>query len=62
MRHTPANEDKIEKLEAMKDTFTYLLYNNVCRSLLDEHKMLFSFSMTAQILFERKEMDRAEFN
>lgn len=38
-----------------------MLYENVCRSLFEAHKLLFSCMLTVKILFGDKNMDEAEW-
>jgi dynein heavy chain len=40
--------------------FTRLLYKNVCRSLFEKDKLLFSFLMCLKIMEEMKELDPIE--
>lgn len=45
----------------MNTYFTYSLYENVCRSLFEKHKLLFSFLLTIKILQGDHKMDNAEW-
>ena len=56
-RNIPCFFDNVKNLN---DHFTMSLYENVCRSLFEAHKLLFSFKMTVNILFGREEMDADE--
>jgi dynein heavy chain len=50
-----------ERIVLINDFFSFSLYSNVCRSLFERHKLLFSFLMCARILMERNEIDMDEW-
>ncbi len=57
----PAPGDLKKRLENLNDAFTYILYENVCRSLFEKHKLLFSFMLCIKILQSRDLVDGNEW-
>ncbi|XP_045521817.1 dynein axonemal heavy chain 1-like [Pieris brassicae] len=62
MAETEPNEDIIERVEIIIEHFTFILYQNVCRSLFERHKLLFAFLLCARILLDRGTIRFTEFN
>ena len=55
------SEDISTRLKNLEEHFTYSLYKNVCRSLLEKDKLLFSFLLTIKIMSSKGEIDPAEW-
>eukprot|EP00741_Cyanophora_paradoxa_P012299 tig00000169_g11885.t1 len=55
------SEDFDTRVKALNDAATYSLYTNVCRSLFEKHKLLFSFLLCVRILQGDGRIDPAEW-
>ena len=54
--------DDIEKrAQNINDYFTFSLFTNVCRSLFEKHKLLFSFLLIIRILMDDEKVDLDEW-
>ncbi|KAK7201712.1 dynein heavy chain [Novymonas esmeraldas] len=55
------SDDLAQRLENLKEYFTYSFYQNVSRSLFEKHKLMFSFYLCVGLLDQRGQIDAAEF-
>jgi len=57
-----ANSSQIEtRVANLNDTFTFSVYRNVCRSLFERHKLLYSFILCIKILQGEGVIDATEY-
>lgn len=61
VQNSPTSNEHEQRLINLNTYFTYSLYENVCRSLFEKHKLLFSLLLCNKILSARGEMDSEEW-
>ena len=60
-RNSKPNADVPTRLKILEDYFTYALFSNVCRSLFEKDKLLFSFTLCVAILEGQAQMNMEEY-
>lgn len=61
VRDSQASEDVAERVSILNEYQTLALYQNICRSLFERHKLLFSLLLCMKILFGDNKIDQAEW-
>jgi dynein heavy chain len=61
IRNSPPAEDYNQRMQNLNAFFTYSVYKNVCRSLFEVHKPLFSLLLTIKIMQGDNNVDAAEW-
>ncbi|XP_036135820.1 dynein heavy chain 3, axonemal [Molossus molossus] len=57
LAHSRKSEELEQRIEYIIEYFTLSIYNNVCRSLFEKDKLLFSLLLTIGILKEKKQIN-----
>lgn len=61
IRLADPSDDIETRLSNLNDFFTYYVYTNICRSLFEKHKLIFSFLLTVRILQGNHAIDHLEW-
>lgn len=58
--NSPKSQEYTHRIKFLNDYFTLHLYENICRSLFEKHKLMFSLKITINILAGAGKMDQQE--
>lgn len=58
---TGKSKDITKRVEVLNNTFTYNVYSNVCRSLFEKDKLMFSFILCTKMMISKKLLDEKAY-
>ena len=58
----PTQQSIKERVKSLIKYFNYSLYSNVCRSIFEKDKLLFSFLLTMSIKMSEGKLGKVQFN
>jgi dynein heavy chain len=61
IRLSEASDEMEQRLTNLNEFFTYYVYTNICRSLFEMHKLVFSFLLTVRIRQGMEAIDASEW-
>jgi len=61
IRKAPPSENLDERIVNLNEFITYLLYTNICRSIFETHKLMFSFLLAVKIQMGYNKIDLSEW-
>ncbi len=61
IRKAPPSEDLDQRIVNLNEFITYLLYTNICRSIFETHKLMFSFLLAIKIQMGYNKIDLGEW-
>lgn len=59
--HSEKNDELEVRVKNINEFFTFSLFSNVCRSLFEKHKLLYSFLLSIRILMNNDKIDMEEW-
>ncbi|XP_057654894.1 dynein axonemal heavy chain 2 isoform X2 [Diorhabda carinulata] len=62
INRSPKSYELLERISLLNEYHTYAVYQNTCRALFEQHKLLFSFHMCMKILMAQGKIPSHEYN